>query len=139
MAESRLQAKLQKTKSELLRLRARVFVGTLTIHKDLSLISLIPKWLGTDSTVTLEELFSNIEASARIGRWEDSDQREIEVLRLTGSAKLFYQVYTELHAKGATRENFKCAFRRRYKDIHADQYHYTKLQTVRQGKNESPK
>ena len=33
---------------------------------------------------------------------------------------------------------FKEAFRRRYKDVHTDQYHFTKLQTARQARNESP-
>ena len=33
---------------------------------------------------------------------------------------------------------FKDAFRRRYKDTHTDQYHFTKLQTARQARNESP-
>jgi len=29
-------------------------------------------------------------------------------------------------------------FKQRFKDVHSDQYHFVKLQTVRQGKNESP-
>jgi len=33
---------------------------------------------------------------------------------------------------------FKDAFRRRYKDTHSNQYHFTKLQTARQARNESP-
>jgi len=33
---------------------------------------------------------------------------------------------------------FKQAFRRRYKDIHTDQYHFTKLQAARQARTESP-
>jgi broad specificity phosphatase PhoE len=37
-----------------------------------------------------------------------------------------------------TWQEFKNAFRRRFRDIHTDQYHYMKLQTARQGKNESP-
>ena len=40
----RLQAELAEAKAELQRLRERVPVGTPTVHKDLSLISLIPKW-----------------------------------------------------------------------------------------------
>jgi len=46
MAEARLQAELVETKAELQRLRDRVSIGTPTVHKDLSLISLVPKWPG---------------------------------------------------------------------------------------------
>ena len=35
-------------------------------------------------------------------------------------------------------EDFKSAFRRRFRDIHSDQYHCMKLQTTTQGRNESP-
>ena len=59
-------------------------------------------------------------------------------LILTGSAKLFYQCCDELHEPKATLHMFKQAFRRRYKDVHTDQYHFTKLQTARQARNESP-
>ena len=41
MAEARLFAELQETKAEL-RLRERVAAGTETVHKDLSLVSLVP-------------------------------------------------------------------------------------------------
>jgi hypothetical protein len=137
MAEAYLKAELQEAKN-VQRLRQRLSLGPCERWGFLSLISLVPKWSGTDSTVTLEEFFTSIEAYARTGRWTESDQREIAALRLTGSARLFYQGCIELHAEDATWETFKSAFRRRYKDKHTDQYQYTKLQTARQGKNESP-
>ena len=93
-------------------------IGTPTLHKDLSLISLVLKWSGLDSGVTLEEFFASIETSAKLGRWLENDQREIAVMRLAGSAKLFYQGSTELHEEGTTWQMFKDAFRRRYKDTH---------------------
>jgi hypothetical protein len=40
--------------------------------------------------------------------------------------------------KNVNWEDFKSAFRRRFRDIHADQYHFMKLQTARQGRNQSP-
>jgi hypothetical protein len=64
----------------------------------------VSKWSGSDSTVTLDEFFASIEASTKIGRWEEIDQREIAVLRLTESAKLFYQGCSELHEEGTTWE-----------------------------------
>jgi hypothetical protein len=91
-------------------------IGALTVHKDLALISLVPIWSGLNSGVTLEEFFASIEASAKIGRWQEDEQREIAVMRLTGSAKLFYQGCTELHEEGTTWQAFKNSFRRRYKD-----------------------
>jgi len=138
MAEARILAELTETKSELQRIKERMSIGAPTVHKDLSLISLVPKWSGLDSGVTLEEFFASIESSAKIGRWQEDDQREIAVMRLAGSAKIFYQGCTELHEEGTTWQAFKNAFRRRYKDTHTDQYHFTKLQTARQGRNESP-
>jgi len=86
----------------------------------------------------LEEfLFSN-ESAAQIGHWSDPDKREIAVLKLTDSAKLFYQECTELHAESTTWQSFKNEFRRRYEGVHTDQYNFMKLQTARQKKGESP-
>jgi hypothetical protein len=138
MTDTRLQAELLETKNELQHLSERMSLGAPTVHKDLSLVSLVLMWSGSDSAVTLEEFFASIEASAKIGRWEESDKHEIAVLRLTGSTKLFYQGRAKLHEDGVTWQIFKDAFRRRYKDIHTNQYHFMKLQTARQAKNESP-
>ena len=55
-------------------MKDRVPIGTTTVHKDLSLITLVPKWTGTDAAVTLEEFISSVESSARLGRWEESDK-----------------------------------------------------------------
>jgi hypothetical protein len=85
----RLQAEMLQTKNELHRLREHMSLGAPTVHKDLSLISFVPKWSGLDSAVTLEEFFASIEASAKIGCWEESDKREIAVLRLRGPRKYF--------------------------------------------------
>jgi len=113
-------------------------LGTPTVHKDLSLISLIPRWSGSDSTNSLEEFISTLEVSARIGRWEPKDTVEIAALKLEGSARVFYQGCTELHTRDASWNTFKEVFRKQYKDVHTDQYHYARLQMARKGKNESP-
>jgi hypothetical protein len=60
----RLQNGLFEAKAEVQRLRERMSLGVPTIHKDLSLVALIPKWSGQESTVTLEEFLSSIESSA---------------------------------------------------------------------------
>ena len=82
MAYERLEAEL----AEVQRLKDRMSVGTLTVHKDFSLITLVPKWTGSDSAVTLDEFISSIVSSARLGRWEEKDQVEIALLKLAGSA-----------------------------------------------------
>jgi hypothetical protein len=106
-----------------------------TVHKDLLLISLIPKWSRLEAGVPLEEFFSSIEGSAKIGCWEQSDKIRIAILKLTGAAKLFYNGCPELHTEDVTWDKFKDAF----KDAHSDQFHFMQLQTVRQKKNESPR
>ena len=115
MTDSRAQQELAEAKSEIQRLKERMSLGAPTVHKDLSLISLVPKWSGLDSAVILEEFFASIEASAKIGSWEENDQREIAVLRLTASAMLFYQSvrkstekerhgrFSRMHLDGVTR------------------------------------
>jgi len=141
MAEAHLQAEVLETKAEIQRLRESISsmsVGAPIVHKDLSLVTLVPTWSGSDSSVTLEEFLSSIESAAKIWHWSDPDKRKIAVLKLTDSAKLFYQGYTELHAEGTTWQSLKNAFRRRYEDVHTGQYHFTKLQTARQRKGQSP-
>ena len=55
MIDTKLQAELAESKNEILKLRERLSMGTPTVYKDLSLISLFPKWSGLESDVTLED------------------------------------------------------------------------------------
>jgi hypothetical protein len=112
--------------------------GTPTVHKDLSLISLVPKWSGSETTVPLEEFISSIEGSAKIGRWQDLDCVQITVLKLTDQAKSFYTGRPELPAEDTTWQKFKDVFRQTFRDVHTDQYHFMRLQTARRGRNEDP-
>ena len=57
MTDARLQAELAESKNEIQRLRERLSMDTPTVHKDLSLISLVQKWSGLESAVPLEEFF----------------------------------------------------------------------------------
>jgi len=94
MAEARLKDEILGAKAEIQRLRERIpsmSVGSPIVHKDLSLVTLVPQWSGSDASVTLEECLSSIESAAKIGQWSDPDKREIAVLKLTDSANLFYQ------------------------------------------------
>ena len=61
MAYAQLLQELEESKSEIQRRRERMSLGAPTVHKDLSLISLIPRWLGMGSTNSLEEFISTLE------------------------------------------------------------------------------
>ena len=90
MAEAQLRAELADTKAELQHLKERISVGTPTVHEDLSLISLIPKWSGSETGIPLHEFLSSIESSGRMGLWQDADRLEIAILGLSDVAKQFY-------------------------------------------------
>jgi len=53
MTDARFQAELTETKSDVQRLKERMSLGAPTVHKEPSLISLVPKWSRLDSAVTL--------------------------------------------------------------------------------------
>jgi hypothetical protein len=103
----RFQAELIEMKADVQTLKECMSLGDSTVHKDLSLVALVPKLSGQESTVTLEEFFSSIEGSARIGKWEDTDQIEVAVFKLAGSARTFYQGCSELHADCLTWQKFE--------------------------------
>jgi len=138
MADAKLQAELEQSKAEIVRLRERTSMGLPTVHKDLSLISLIPKWSGSESAVPLEEFLASVDSVARIGNWDQRDCLEIAALKLADPAKSFHNTCLELHAEGMTWKKFKEVFRHRFRDVHTDQYHFMRLQTARQAKNEGP-
>jgi len=60
MDEERLKAELLETRNELQRLRNSISVDQPNLHTDLSMIALIPKWSGTESSVPLEDFLSSI-------------------------------------------------------------------------------
>ena len=52
-----LQAELLEEKAEVHGLRERMSLGVPTVNKDLSLVALVPKWSGQESSVSQEEFF----------------------------------------------------------------------------------
>jgi hypothetical protein len=68
MQDSSFQAQLLESEEEITRLKERLSVGVPTVHKDFSLISLVPKWSGSESAILLEEFLQNIESAPKIGR-----------------------------------------------------------------------
>jgi len=77
------------------------------------LISLVPKWSGSESAISLEEFFSSIEGSAKIGHWAEADCLQVAVLKLAVSARTFYYSCPELHGENVLWQNFETAFRKR--------------------------
>ena len=87
--EARPKLELSEAKIEIQRLRDQLATASPTVHKDFSLASLIPKWSGTESAVSLEECFSSIEGSARIGHWAEADCLQVAILKLVENARTF--------------------------------------------------
>jgi hypothetical protein len=135
MTDQRLLAELTDSRAEVQRLRKRLSTTMHTVHKDLSLISLFPKWSGLEASVPLE-LFCSIEVSAQIGRWVESDKIRVAVLKLTDAAKLFYNGCPEHHTQQVTWETFKAAFNQRFKNVHSDHFNFMQLQTATKKKEE---
>jgi hypothetical protein len=65
--------------------------------KDLSLISLVPKWAGTGRLCSLNEFFESVQSAASLGNWSDRDKVRIASLKLTETARLFFNTTPELH------------------------------------------
>jgi len=82
MAEVRLQMELVKTKAEIQRLREHVSIGAPAVPEDLSLISLVRKWSGSESGIPLEKFISSTRGAASVGLWEDSDRLQVPIVRL---------------------------------------------------------
>jgi len=111
MTDARLQSELEESKQEIRRLRERLSLGTPTVHKDMSLVSLVPKCSGTETAVLLDEFFASVDGAAQIGRWEQSDCVRIAVLKIADAARSFYNGCPELHTEEVTWQRFKNVFK----------------------------
>jgi hypothetical protein len=74
MAESHLRQQLESVQLEICHLCTQVPSGRPTAPKDLSLVSYIPKWPGTEKSVHLEEFFETIETTGRVGNLTEADE-----------------------------------------------------------------
>jgi hypothetical protein len=138
MQDSSLQAQLAESKAEVARLRDHLSTGIPIVHKDLSLVSLVPRLSGAESAISLEEFLDSVDNAAQLGRWTSSDCVRVAVLKLAEPAKSFYNTSTELHNEAVNWETFKKVFRQCFRDARTDQFHFLRLQTAKQGKNEGP-
>jgi hypothetical protein len=138
MSES-LQKLVESLKAEINNVRAQVSSGRPTAPKDFSLVSLIPKWSGTEKSVSVKEFFEFVESSAKIGQCSEFDKIQITILKITDVAKAFYSSNPELHNTDISWENFKAKVLHRFRDVKSEQYHFMQLQTARQKKEETPR
>ena len=77
--------------------------------------------------------------SAQIGPWQECDKMGIGALKLTGTARMFYNGCLQPNTEEVTWDSFKSALSQRFKDAHSNQFHFMQLQTARQRKKESPR
>jgi hypothetical protein len=106
------------------------------VAKDLSLVSLVPKWSGGETALPINEFFEIIEGSAAIGNWTGTDQKQVCALRLTDAARAFYSTTPELRDPATTWQDFKARFLQRFRDVRSAQYHFG-LYMARQRKGET--
>jgi hypothetical protein len=93
-------------------------------YKDLSLVSLVPKWSGIESAPPIQELFDTIEGSAAIGNWTPADMKQACALKLTVEARAFYSAMPELRDPNTSWQVFKSRFLQRFRDVRSVQYHF---------------
>ena len=96
-------------------------------YKDLSLVSLAPKWSGGESAPPFQEFFDAIEGSAAIGNWTQADMKQVSALKLTDAARAFYSATLELRNPNTTWQDFKSRFLQRFRDVRSAQYHFGQL------------
>jgi hypothetical protein len=105
--------------------------------KDLSLVSLVPKWSGGETAPPINEFFEIIEGSAAIGNWTEADQKQVYALKLTDAARAFYSATPEVRDPTISWQDFKARFLQRFRDVRSVQYHYGQLYMARQHKRET--
>jgi hypothetical protein len=79
VSEARLKQELAESKAELHCLKEHMSSGMHTLHKNVSLISLVPKCLGAENATPIVEFLASINRAVLIGRWQDSDCLNIAI------------------------------------------------------------
>jgi hypothetical protein len=127
---------LSKLQLEVQNLQAQIQVRAPGI-KDMSVVSLVPKWSGADKGIPSNEFLEAVERAAWLGNLSDQDKVQVANLQHHENARVFFDGRIDLQCAESTWASFKTAFRERYRDIHTDQYHFTQLQTAKLRNDES--
>ena len=96
-------------------------------YKDLSLVSLVPKWSCGESARPIQEFFDTTDVSAAIGNWTQAVMKQVCALELTDAARAFYSATLELRNPNTTWQDFKSRFLQRFRDVRSAQYHFGQL------------
>ena len=123
MAETVAQ-QLARLQAEVQNLRAQQQMRP-SVTKDMSLLSLIPQWTGTDKRAPLTQFFEVTEIAARIGCWSEADMVQLAIFRLSDITRAFYDETCVLHGRNITWANFKAIFPKCFRDVKTDQYRFT--------------
>jgi hypothetical protein len=105
--------------------------------KDLSLVSLVPKWSGGETALPINEFFELLEGTAALGNWSEADLKQVCVLQLTDAARAFYSATPELRDPAITWQDYKARFLHRFRDVRTTRYHFGQLYMARQRKEET--
>jgi hypothetical protein len=105
--------------------------------KELSLIALLPKLAGTEKQFPSRNSLIQSRTRHKYAVWRKRTVR-IAKLKLTDTAKAFYNASPELHAKDVTSSSFKSTLQKRFKDVRTEQFHHPQVHSTRKLKNEDP-
>jgi hypothetical protein len=103
-----------------------------TTNKELSLLTLVPKWSGTEKSGSLQEFLSAVENMAEMGNWSDRDKVRIATMKLEDTARIFVEAAPEIGGREVSWANFKNALQQRFRDPRTDDFHYLQLVSVKQ-------
>jgi len=106
-------------------------------YKDLSLVSLVPKWIRGETAPPINPFFEIIEGSASIGNWTEADLKQVCALKLTDAARAFYSAAPELRDPTISWQYLKVRFLQRFRDVRSVQYHFGQLYMARQRNGET--
>jgi hypothetical protein len=121
-----LQARVQELQSRL---------DALT--KDLSLLNMMPKWLGTEKSGPLHEFLSAVDNMADMGNWSERDKDRIATMRLEDAARTYVAAAPELRGPNVKWADFKAALLQRFRDTRTDNFHYSQLHSAKQKADET--
>jgi hypothetical protein len=108
-----------------------------TTTKYLSLLTLVPKWLGTEKSGSLEEFLSAVENMAEMGNWSKRDKVRIATMKLEEAARVFADSAPEISGGEVSWADFKNALQQRFRDPRTDHFHFLQLVSVKQKMGES--
>jgi hypothetical protein len=115
-----LAQQLSKLQLEVQNLRAQI--QTSQAVRDMSVISLVPSWLGTEKGISLNEFLEAVERTAWLGNWSERDKVQIAILRLRENARVFFDGMLELQKPEIMWARFKSLFLEHYRDVRTDQF-----------------